>query len=311
MKIAAGLAFYEQFGAKAEEIWPGIGWALLAPNGEWSAPPGEVQLAALVGDAYCNRFKEAMLKAPALRWLHTENSGVDGEFYEEILAGKVLLTRSPGANAPEVAEFVFALILRTIKRLEELRRQQLDRRWQRLALESLAGKTMLVAGLGAVGSRVATIAKAFGLHVLGIKKNPEPVAGVDEVGALDRLPEFLARADIVVLALVLSRETENLFGPAQFRLMKERAILVNVARGRIIDHPALRQALGARPDLHVCLDVMPEEPWPAGDDLWGCPNLFLTPHVAWSSPLYRPRVAGLWLENLARFRDHLPLLNQV
>jgi phosphoglycerate dehydrogenase-like enzyme len=265
----------------------------------------------LTGDAYCNRFKEAMLKAADLRWLHTENSGIDGEFYEKILARKVLMTKSTGANAPEVAEFVFALILHRVKRLEELRRQQIDRIWQRLPLGSLADKTILVVGLGAVGGRVAKIARAFGLHVLGIRKKQESMEGVDEIGSLDRLPDFLARADIVVLALSLSPATINLLGASQLRLMREHVILVNIARGQIIDTTALHEALLTRPGMQACLDVLPEEPWPAGDRLWSLPNLFLTPHVAWSSPLYRPRVAELWLENLSRFRNNLPLVNQV
>lgn len=311
MKIAAGLGFYQQFGAKAEKVLPGINWALFAPDGSWSASPDDAHLAVLVDDAYRPDFKEAILKADDLRWLHTENSGVDGEFYERILARQVVLTRSPGANAPEVAEFVFALILREMKKLEELRRQQQERRWQRLPLESLAGKTMLVAGLGEVGGRVAAIARAFSLRVLGIQKHPEPVAGIDEVASPDRLDDFLALADIVVLALPLSPETGRLFGAERLDRLRQGAMLINVGRGGIIDIAALRQTLSARPDLRVCLDVLPEEPWPAGDDLWQTENLFITPHVAWSSPLYRPRVAELWLKNLARYRDGQPLLNQV
>lgn len=311
MKIAAEIDFYNRYGAQAQAIWPEASWILFTPENNWSTSPSEAQIAVLSGEAYCNQFKEALLHAPQLCWLHTENSGIDGEFYQEMLNRKVLLTRSPGANAPETAEFVFALILQRIKRLEEFRRQQFDHRWQRLPLEGLSDKTILVIGLGAVGGRVARIAKAFGQHVLGIRKKPERVEGVDEIGSLDRLPEFLARADIVVLALTLSPETVNLLGSVQFGLMRERVILINVARGRIIDTTALYEALLSKPEMQACVDVMPKEPWPAHDVLWSLPNLLLTPHVAWSSPLYRPRVAKLWLDNISRFRDGLPLINQV
>ncbi|OGQ96324.1 MAG: hypothetical protein A2521_10845 [Deltaproteobacteria bacterium RIFOXYD12_FULL_57_12] len=311
MRIAAGLRFYQRFGRSAQDLWPAVSWALLGPGGGWSTPPQHAEIAVLIDDAYCPRFKEAMLAAPNLCWVHTENSGIDELFYKKILVRNVLLTRSPGANGPETAEFVFAVILRAVKRLGELHCQQQRRCWQRLELEGLGNKTILVIGLGAVGGRVAELARAFGMHVLGIRKKQQPTATVDEIGTLDSLPAFLPRADVVVLALPLSPATRQLFGDAQFRAMKDTVILVNVARGELVDIQALRIALAAKPAMQACLDVMPEEPWPADDDLWQMPNVLLTPHVAWSSPLYRPRAAALWLDNLTRYRQGLPLLHQV
>lgn len=311
MKIAAGIEFYKQFGDRVAALCPTASWILFDSKRNWLGSPNDAQLAVLVGDAYCNQFKDAMLKAPSLRWLHTENSGVDGEFYKNILSKKIFLTRSPGANAPEVAEFVFALILQQIKKLKELQRQHLNRDWHRLPLESLADKTLLVIGLGEVGGRVAKIAKVFGLYVLGIRKQKEFMEGVDEIGSLSNLPDFIPRADIVVLALALSPATVNMFGADQFRLMKDGAMFINVARGQIVDMRALYEAIKIRPDIQICLDVMPEEPWPTNDCLWAAPNVFITPHLAWSSPLYRPRAAQLWLDNLSRFLRGLPLRNQV
>lgn len=311
MKVAAGLHFYECFGEAAQDLWPTLSWSLLSSDGKWSSSPQDAEIAVLIDDGYSLTFKEAVLTSSRLRWVHTENSGVDGEFYEKILARNVLLTRSPGANAPEVAEFVFAVILRAVKKLEKLYRQQQDHCWQRIELDGLNNKTILVIGVGEVGGRVAKIAKAFGMYVLGIRRNREFKPMIDEIGTLDDLAEFLPRADIVVLALPLSPEVFHLFDVAQFQAMKEKTILVNIARGQIINIEALHAALMEKPDLQACLDVMPYEPWPADDKFWQLPNLFLSPHVAWSSPFYRPRAATLWMNNLTRFCNGQPLLHQV
>jgi phosphoglycerate dehydrogenase-like enzyme len=311
MKVAAGVHFFKCFGEAAQNLWPSLSWSLLSPDGKWSSSPRDAEIAVLIDDGYSLAFKEAVLTSSCLRWVHTENSGVDGEFYEKILARNVLLTRSPGANAPEVAEFVFAVILRAVKKMEKLHRQQQDCCWRRIELEGLSDKIILVIGVGEVGGRVAKIAKAFGMYVLGISKKREVKPMIDEIGTLDDLAEFLPRADVVVLALPLSPEVFHLFDAAQFQAMKEKTILVNIARGQIINIEALHAALIEKPDLQACLDVMPYEPWPAEDPLWQLPNIFLTPHVAWSSPLYRPRAAALWLDNLTNFYNGLPLLYQV
>jgi len=302
MKIAAGQKFYEQHREEAEGIWPDLRWSLLRSDGTWSTPPNDIRAAALIGDAYRPQFKEALLRAPELAWVHTENSGTDYPFYKQILARNILLTRSPGANAPEVAEFVFATILSQLKQLMKFQQQQQRKEWRRLDLEGLTGKTILIVGLGEIGSRITKIARAFDMQVLGINNTAETILAVDELGTIDKLPHFLPRADIIVLALPLTLETTNLIGAEEINLMKETAILVNIARGEIIDHEALKKALSDRPSFKACLDVVPREPLPEDDALWSASNVLLTPHIAWSSPLYRQRAATMWLENLQRYR---------
>ena len=153
MKILAGRNFYEQFGHKAMEICPDCDWALLEPDGSWSESPHDAEIAVLISDAYCQQFKDAILSAPGIKWVHTENTGVDGFFYSELLARDILLTRSSGANAPEVAEFVFSMILWTAKCLGTFHLQQQSGLWARHHLQSLSDKTILVLGLGAIGTR--------------------------------------------------------------------------------------------------------------------------------------------------------------
>lgn len=309
MKIAAGKRIVDRFGAAACDICPQIEWLVYEPPGNWSSAPEEMEIAVLIDDAYTAAFKDAVLNAPRLRWVHTENSGIDDPFYHKLLDRGICLTTSPGANSPAVAEFVFGLILSSVKRLDGYRSLQGQHRWQRLEMESLSDKTILVVGLGAIGSRVAPIAKAFGMHVLGIRRTDRLTAAVDELGTPDDLDEFLARADIVVLALPYLPSTHNLIGARQFLLMKEKVLLINIARGGIIDSAALQQALASRPAMQACLDVFCKEPLPAEDPLWNCPNLLITPHVAFCSPLFRPRAATLWLGNLGRFLEGKHLMH--
>jgi phosphoglycerate dehydrogenase-like enzyme len=223
----------------------------------------------------------------------------------------VTVTHSPGTNAREVAEFAFGQVLWAAKRFDTFREQQRARHWNLLGLEALSDKTVLIVGLGAIGQHVAHFAKAFGMQVLGIRRNPGPVTNVDQQGTLADLPYFLSAADFVVLAVPLTQETNGLIDKNELALMKQTATLINVARGAVVDLQALREALRSGQIQQACLDVLPTEPWPAADDLWDVPNLFITPHNAWASPLYLPRVAELWLENLQRYVREEELLHQV
>lgn len=311
MKILAARKFYEHFGNEVEGMFPDLQWSLLEPDGSWSSDPYDSEIAVLVADAYCHIFKETVLKIPGLHWLHTEDTGTDGVFYQKLLFKNVLLTRSAGANAPEVAEFVFAVILWQAKQLNMLKLQQLKKQWKRTDLANLSNKIILVAGLGAIGSRVAKIAKSFEMHTLGIRKTNVQVEGVDELGTLSELPDFLSRADIIVLTLPLNSETVSVINAVTLEKLKSDAMLVNVGRGHLIDIDALKVHLKQNPSSQACLDVMPEEPWPEIDELWQYPNVLLTPHLAWSSPLYRIRATKVWFENLRRYRSGQPLLHLV
>ena len=301
MKVAAGRVFFEHFGATAQEIVPDLGWALIDANGSWSASPQDCDLIVYAADAYTDAFVEAVIQIPAPRWAHTEDAGIDGLFYDVMREKKVALTHSPGANAPEVAEVAFSFVLWSAKNLGELHDQQRAHHWQKLPLESLSDKTVLIVGLGAIGSRVAAFSKAFGMRVLGIRRSQEAVANIDRQGTIADFDAFLPEADFVVLAIPIAPEVVDLIDQDALARMKPTATLINVGRGALIDIPALKQTLRAGRLRHACLDVLPTEPWPADDDLWDLPNLLMTPHNASSSPLYIQRVGELWIENLRRY----------
>ncbi len=311
MKVAAGRSFVERVRAEANEIVLDLQWTLIAADGSWSESPEDCDLVVLAGDTYTSAFVETVIELPAIRWAHTEDAGTDGPFYDAMRARRVAVTHSPGANAAEVAEFAIGCMLWSAKRFGEFRDNQRARRWQLLALDSLSDKTVLVVGLGAIGIRVAALAKAFGMRVLGIRRSTAAVAQVDEHGTLADLPRFLPAADFIVLTLPFAEENRGLIDKSALTLMRPTATLINVARGAIVDVAALKEALVAGRLRHACLDVLPTEPWPAEDDLWDTPRLLLTPHNAWSSPLYLPRVAQLWLENLRRYVRGGELLHRI
>ena len=311
MHIAAGQSFVGQVDHRARILVPDLHWVVINANGSCAEPADSCDLLVLAGESYTSQFVETVLKIPAVRWAHTEDAGTDGLFYDTMRARGVTVTHSPGTNAIEVAEFAFGQILWSAKRLGAFRDNQRAHRWQLLGLESLSDKTILVVGLGAIGQEVAKFAKAFGMRVLGIRQSPTAVTNVDQQGTLADLSLLLPGADFVVLAVPLTEQTRELIGARELACMKPTATLINVARGAVVNVQALKEALQAGTIRQACLDVLPTEPWPANDDLWDVPNLFLTPHNAWSSPMYLPRVAELWLENLRRYVSGHELLHQV
>ena len=301
MKVAAGREFFERYGATAQEIVPDLQWALIEADGAWSQSPRDCDLIVYAADAYTDAFVEAVIQIPVPRWAHTEDTGIDGLFYDVMREKQAALTHSPGANAPEVAEVAVGVVLWSAKNLGELREHQREHRWKKLRLESLSDKTMLIVGLGAIGSRVATYGKAFGMQVLGIRRSTEAVANVDRQGTMADFSAFLPEADFLVLAIPIAPEVLGLIDQRALALMKRTATLINVGRGALVDIPALKQSLQEGHLRHFCTDVLPTEPWPADDDLWDLPNVLITPHNASSSPLYLKRVGDLWIENLRRY----------
>ena len=301
MKIAAAHDFHDQVAAQASEICSDIEWALTDRAGAWTAPPEGADIVIYAGDAYTDAFVDTVAAIAPPRWAHTEDAGIDGRFYDDMRARGVAVTHSPGANAPEVAEFAFAGVMWGAKRLGEFRDLQRAHVWRQLDQTALSAATILIVGLGAIGSRIAAYASAFGMTVHGIRRSPEPVPGVARQGTLADLADFLPEADFVVLAIPNTDETLGLIGRDAFARMKPSATLVNVGRGALVDIAALCDALSSGEIARAFVDVLPTEPWPADSDLWDIPNLFISPHAACMTPLYTMRVGEIWLENLKRF----------
>ena len=212
-----------------------------------------------------------------------------------------------------------ALILALTRQLHLARDNQVRRYWRGMVSDlsqredELGGKTLLVVGLGRIGSRLATLARCFGMRVVATKRDASTAAdAADAVFAQDRLIDVLPQADIVALTCPLTPQTERLIGAQALAAMKPSAILVNVARGRVVNEPALVAALADRRIAAAGIDCTVEEPLPAVSPLWGLDNALITPHTAGETRRYEDNVIDLLLDNVERiWRGESTLRNQV
>jgi phosphoglycerate dehydrogenase-like enzyme len=257
--------------------------------------------------------------AGKLRYVQSIGAGTD-QFGRDALAQRgIRLASARGVNANAVAEHTMALVLAMVRRLPEARDNQHKRHWRGMIgdlsrrEDELGGKTMLIVGLGAIGGRLAQLAKAFDMRVIGVRQNPaNGAAGADEVHPLHALGSLLPQADFVCLNCPLTSETENLIDAAALGRMKPSAFLVNAARGRCVDEPALAAALTAARIAGAGIDVTVEEPLSPDSPLWGIATAFITPHTAGETRRYEDNVLDILGENLARlWRGETALFNQV
>ena len=258
-------------------------------------------------------------RAGKLRFIQAIGAGTDQFPLEELKKRGIRLASARGVNYRAVAEHAMALILALSRRLPEARDNQAKRVWRGMIgdlsrrEDELGGKTLLVVGLGQIGGRLAELAKAFDMRVVGLRRDPAAGRGAaDAVHAMGEFNSLLAEADFVALTCPLTTETENLVGAEALVRMKPSAYLVNVARGRVVDEPALVEALTARRIAGAGIDVTAEEPLSQSSLLWGMEHVLLTPHTAGETRRYEDNVIEILRDNLGRLRrGEEPLRNQV
>lgn len=304
---------YEALRAPAAARVPGV--RLVPYEEDPGVPvPGAAEADAVLRWFAGKRFARLVADGPKVRWLHTESAGVDHVLTPEILAKPGLtVTDSGPAYGITIGEFVLAWMLMVSRHLPDLLAQQHAHQWKSVTMEELYGQTVGIVGLGPIGRSIAARCKAFGMRTLGLRRRPEPVPDIDVLltgpEGLDRL---LAESDWVVLAAALTGETRSLLGAGEIARMKPTARLVNIARGGMIDEPALIDALRRGALAGACLDVFATEPLPADSPLWDMPNVYVAPHT---SPGFtrglRERQQALFLANLERFARGEPLTDVV
>jgi D-2-hydroxyacid dehydrogenase (NADP+) len=265
-------------------------------------------------------WRNALLEsASKLRFVQSFSAGADQ--YDKALFARrgVRLATAQGANERAVAEHAIALILALTRQLHLARDNQRERRWRgmigdrALREQEFGGKTLVVVGLGRVGTRLATLARAFGMRVIGVRRTarPAPDAADEVVGQRD-LARALAEADVVALTCPLTSETEGLIGASALAAVKRGALLVNVARGRVVDEAALLAALADGRVAAAALDCFHEEPLPGESRFWTAPNVLITPHAAGETRAYETNVVDILIENIERLlRGETALRNQV
>lgn len=251
------------------------------------------------------------VRAQRLRWFHTWAAGADPLLFPEMVASPVVLTCSRGNGAVPLAEHAMMLMLMLNRDARRWLRAQDERRWDWFMHGELNGLTCGILGLGHSGRDVAEKAKAFHMHVLGMRRRAEPVPFVDELLGRDRLDEFLRRSDVLVITAPITGETRGLVGAKQLRAMKPTATLICFSRGGIVDDDALLRALHEGWIAGAAVDAHSVEPLPPDSPFWDAPNLIITPHNGASSPGSVRRGVEVFEDNLARYLAGRPLRNVV
>lgn len=257
--------------------------------------------------------------APRLKFVQSASAGTDQYDREVLRKAGIRLASGQGVNANAVSEHAIALMLALLRRIPEARDNQAKRFWRGMMgdfskrEDEAGGKTVVVVGLGRIGGRIARLAKALGMHVVGVRQNVAGGAeGADEVHSFRDLKAVLPRADFLILACPLTEETRHLVDAAALALLKPTAQVINVARGRVVDEPAIIAALQEGRIAGAALDVTAEEPLPADSPLWAMPNVLITPHTGGETHRYEDNVLDFMMENIARLqRGETTLVNQI
>ncbi len=257
--------------------------------------------------------------APQLVWIQAQSAGVDRYVgMPEIRdADRITLTNLRGVHGPAIADHVFAMLLALTRDLPVHLAGRKDGTWNRdgsgeLDPIALEGRTLLVVGLGGIGTEIARRGHGFGMRVIATRRGDEPGPDyVERVAKPDQLLSMLAEADVVALAVPLTPETDHMIDVRELAAMKPGSYLVNISRGPVVDQDALVEALRTKHLAGACLDVTTPEPLPASHPLWKFPNVVITPHVASVAELTDARRWTVFRENLRRFDAGEPLLNVV
>lgn len=262
---------------------------------------------------------EEFRAAPNVRWIQSPAAGVGSLLFPELRQSPVVLTNARGIHGEPMAEHVIGLTIVLFRQIHRAIRRQAAHDWGKDDLgsfRSLAGSRMGIIGLGAIGRAVAAKASALGMEVVAARRgHPErvdrPPPGVSKVYTPSELRTFLAGSDVVVVAAPLTEETRGLIGGAEVRLMKPTAILINVARGKLLREAEVADELAKGAIAGAALDVFEHEPLDPASPLWDLPNVVITPHTSAFRRDYWDAAVALFADNLQRLLRGEPLVNVV
>lgn len=287
------------------------------PQVEFVTPASadEEKAAMRDADAFLGRIGAEAFEAagPSLKWVHSSGAGIETmAAIRDLVDSNVTVTNMRGAHGRCIAEHAFAMLLSLTRQLVPLVENQRQHVWRadRGAMRELTGNTMVVVGMGTIGSTIARRGAAFEMRVIGVDMQPvAPPSGVEAVWPLERLDEALGIADVVVIATPQTHLTRGMMDARRINLIKDGAFLIVISRGKIIDEAALIASLKDGRIAGAGLDVTYTEPLPPDDPLWDAPNLILTPHCSASSQQTVERGTEIARENLRRFVAGEPLTN--
>lgn len=292
--------------------------AAVAPDADIVDAGQERVAAELPGaDVFCGHAKvpvpwEQVVDGGRLRWIQSSAAGLDHCLVPAVVHSDVIVSSASGVLADQVAEHAVGLAIACTRRLPTFLDQQARREFVRRPTRDLTGATVGIVGLGGVGRRLAAVLEPFRVRILAtdwfpVRKPP----GVDFLGPPSSLPDVLSQVDLLFLCAPLTNHTRGMIDATALARMKPGAILVNVARGPLVDEVALAAALESRHLDSAALDVTPEEPPPASSPLWTAPRLIITPHVAGQSKRRIDAMTEFFCDNLGRYLRGEPLRNLV
>ena len=261
---------------------------------------------------------EQLRLAARLKWVHTTSAGVGQMMYPEFRSSGIILTNASGVHAPAMAEHIAGFVVAMARDFPGATRFQAQRKWGQQEIwdgparpRELSGAVALIVGFGSVGRAVAERLRAFGMRIWAVTRSGKADALAERAFPVAELDTALPSADYVILAAPETPETRHLIGAEEFAAMKRSAVLVNVARGSLVDQEALVAVLEKRAIGGAALDVASPEPLPPENPLWSLENVFITPHTSGISERIWQREAELLVDNLERWFRGEPLRNQV
>jgi phosphoglycerate dehydrogenase-like enzyme len=255
--------------------------------------------------------KNLAKRAPRLRWIHATGAGVEHFAPFDWLPEGTTFTNNVGVHGARANEYAIMSVLMLNNRLPEMVTNQRAARWEQTFNTGIAGKTLLVVGVGNVGGGVATWAKRFGMTVLGVRRTRKTHPAVDEMHRPDAIPDLIPRADYIIVCAPATAHTRHLVGRAEIAAMRPGTGIVSYSRAAVIDYEALRERCELR-EVSAILDVFDPEPLAADSPLWHTPNVIITPHCSSDdTDVYIPKTLDHVFANVRRFLAGEPLDNRV
>ena len=305
-------------GATSEEPPPGVATIAEAVDLAYGASTEELREVLPGSDVlFAWRPRRGLLedawdRAGDLRWIQSASAGVDGLLFPGLVESHVVLTNARGVFDDAIAEWVVGVIALFAKDVLGVLERQRRGEWSHRETERLAGRNVLVVGVGPIGRAVARSCGSLGMRVRGVGRTARPGdEAFEAILGLDELADALPWADFVVDALPATSETRHAFGAEAFAAMNPRARFVNFGRGSTVDEQALAEALRQEWIAGAALDVFEEEPLPAESPLWSMPNVIVSPHMSGDFAGWRETVVERFVENLERYLTGRPLLGVV
>jgi phosphoglycerate dehydrogenase-like enzyme len=300
--------------ARLRDDFPQLDWVIARSPEEVGRETRNADILVLSNRVCTPELGEALRNGggATLRWVHFVTSGIERGLAMGLPDGAII-SNSAGVRAPTVAEHALALLLALVRQLPALRIPQSAHQWARVGMDSklatLQGMTVCIVGLGSIGRDIARKLKAFDAACIGVSRTPAEGGDIQPVFPRERIGDAFIMSDAIVVATTADDSSRHLLGAAALARVKPGALLVNIARGQIVDEAALIGALRDGRLGGAGLDVTEVEPLPADSPLWDLPNVIITPHVAGAGARDYDQQKKLFGENLERFLAGKPLLN--